>query len=74
MVRGMIGAIIGFIVIEIDTVSNIAIASRKDAMDLRAGLELSKLKVNDTVRVRIIAVGVKHIIVELYGKGYYKSR
>ena len=28
MVRGMIGAIIDFIVIEIDTVSNIAIASR----------------------------------------------
>lgn len=43
-------------------------------MDLRAELELSKLKVNDTVRVRIIAVDVKHIIVELYGKGYYESR
>lgn len=68
MVRGMFGAIIDFIVIEIDTVSNIAIASRKDAMELRAKLELPKLKVNDTVKVRILAVGVKHIIVELYGK------
>ena len=37
-------------------------------MELRATLELSKLKVNDIVRVRILAVGVKHIIVELYGK------
>ena len=68
MVRGMFGAIIDFIVIEIDTVSNIATASRKDAMELRAKLELPKLKVNDTVKVRILAVGVKHIIVELYGK------
>ena len=68
MIRGMLGAEIDFIVIEIDTVSNIAIASRKDAMELRTELELSKLKNNDTVRVRILAVGVKHIIVELYGK------
>lgn len=66
-IRGMLGAEIDFIVTEIDTTSNIAIASRTDAMELRAELELPKLKVNDTVRVRIIAVGVKHIIVELYG-------
>lgn len=68
MIRGMLGAEIDFIVLEIDDVSNIAIASRKDAMELRSQLELPKLKVNDTVKVRIIAVGVKHIIVELYGK------
>lgn len=68
MIRGMLGAEIDFIVIEIDDISNIAIASRKDAMELRSQLELPKLKVNDTVKVRILAVGVKHIIVELYGK------
>jgi len=68
MIRGMLGAEIDFVVIEIDTISNIAIASRKAAMELRAELELSKLKVNDAVKVRILAVGVKHIIVELYGK------
>lgn len=68
MIRGMLGAEIDFIVLEIDNISNIAIASRKDAMELRSQLELPKLKVNDTVKVRIIAVGVKHIIVELYGK------
>ena len=68
MIRGMLGAEIDFVVMEIDEISNIAIASRKDAMELRAKLELPKLKQNDTVRVRIIAVGIKHIIVELYGK------
>ena len=67
VIRGMLGAEIDFIIIEIDTLSNIAIASRIDAMLLRQELELPKLKVNDTVRVRIIAVGVKSIIVELYG-------
>lgn len=68
MIRGMLGAEIDFIIVEIDTVANIAIASRKNAMELRAELELPKLKVNDTVRVRILAVGVKHILVELYGR------
>ena len=68
MIRGMLGAEIDFIVIEIDSTSNIAIASRKDAMILRSQIEFQKLKENDVVRVRILAVGVKHIIVELYGK------
>lgn len=68
IIRGMIGAEIDFIVMEIDTTSNIAIASRKDAMQLRSKLELPKLKANDTAKVRILAVGVKHILVELYGK------
>ena len=68
MIRGMLGAEIDFIIMEIDTISNIAIASRKDAMELRAELELPKLKINDIVRVRILAVGVKHILVELFGK------
>lgn len=68
IMRGMLGAEIDYIVMEIDTVANIAIASRKDAMELRAKLELTKLKSNDVVRVRIVSVGIKHIIVELYGK------
>ena len=68
MIRGMLGSEIDFIVIQIDTTSNIAIASRVDAMQLRASLELPKLKVNDTAKVRILAVGIKHILVELYGK------
>lgn len=68
MIRGMIGAEIDFIIIEIDITSNIAIASREDAMQLRSKIELPKLKINDVVKVRIIAVGIKHILVELYGK------
>ena len=68
IIRGMLGAEIDFIVMEIDTISNIAIASRKDAMQLRAELELPKLKKNDVVRVRILSAGIKHIIVDLYGK------
>ena len=68
MIRGMLGAEIDFIIIEIDTTANVAIASRKDAMQLRSELELPKLKLNDIVKVRILAVGLKHIIVELYGK------
>ncbi len=68
IIRGMIGAEIDFIIIEFDSISNIAIASRTDAMKIRANLELPKLKINDTVKVRILAVGVKHVLVELYGK------
>lgn len=64
----MLGAEIDFIVIEIDTISNIAIASRKDTIKLRTQLELPKLKVNNTVRVRTFAVGIKDIVVELYEK------
>lgn len=68
MLRGMLGSEIDFIVMEIDETTNLAIASRIDAMNLRAKLELPNLKLNDNIKVRIIAVGIKHIIVEMYGK------
>lgn len=68
MLRGMLGSEIDFIVMKIDETTNLAIASRIDAMNLRAKLELPKLKLNDNIKVRIIAVGIKHIIVEMYGK------
>lgn len=68
ILRGMLGAEIDFIVIKIDMITNIAIASRKDAMQLRAMIELPKIRKNDIARVRILAVGIKHILVELYGK------
>ncbi len=68
MLRGMLGSEIDFIVMEIDETTNLAIASRIDAMNLRAKLELPKLKLNDNIKVRVIAVGIKHIIVEMYGK------
>lgn len=56
LISGMIGAEIDFIVIEYDFDTNIAIASRTMAMELRKQLELPKLKVNDVVKVRIVAV------------------
>lgn len=68
LIRGMLGAEIDFIILEFDEVANIAIGSRIDAMKIRAEIEIHKLKVNDIIRVRIIAVGVKHILVDMYGK------
>lgn len=68
VIRGMLGAEIDFIILEYDEVANIAIASRIDAMKLRSQIELPKLKINNTVRVRIVGVGIKHIVVDLYGK------
>ena len=64
----MLGAEIDFIILEYDNVSNIAIASRLKAMELRSQIELPRLKENGTIKVRIIAVGVKHILVDMYGK------
>lgn len=68
IIRGMLGAEIDFIVLEYDEVASIAIGSRIEAMKLRSQIELPKLKINDTVRVRIVGVGIKHIVVDLYGK------
>ena len=53
IIRGMIGAEIEFFVMEIDTISNIAIASKIDAIELRKQLEIPNLRVNDIVRIRI---------------------
>lgn len=68
IIRGMLGAEVDFVVLEYDEVATIAIGSRIEAMELRSQLELPKLKKNDTVRVRIVGVGIKHIVVDLYGK------
>ena len=68
IIRGMLGAEIDFIVLEYDEVANMAIGSRINAMKLRSQIELPKLKINDTARVRIVGVGIKHIVVDLYGK------
>lgn len=68
ILRGLLGATIDFIVVEIDKTSEIVIASRIAAMELRSQIELPKLKVNDIVLVRIVATARKHIIVDLYGK------
>lgn len=66
LIRGMIGAEIDFIVIEYDNITNIAIASRVLAMELRSKIELPKIKQNDIARTRIVAVSRKYIIVDFY--------
>ena len=66
--RVMKGAEKDFIILEYDETAGISIGSRVDAMKLRSELEIPKLKENDTIRVRVVAVGIKHIIVDLYGK------
>ncbi len=68
LLRGMIGAEIDFIVLEYDVISDIAIASRIDAMKLRASLEIPKLRDSDVARTRIVTVGRKHVVVDFYGK------
>lgn len=67
IIRGMLGSEIDFIILEFDSISQIAIASRLEAMELRTKIEIPKLQINDVVRVRIIAVGIKNILVDLYG-------
>lgn len=67
IIRGMLGSEIDFIVLEFDETCEIAIASRLEAMRLRAEIEIPKLKINDSAKVRIIAVGIKSILVDLYG-------
>lgn len=66
LIRGMLGAEIDFIVVEYDSISNIAIASRSLAMELRSKIELPKIKINDIVRTRIVAVSRKYVIVDFY--------
>lgn len=68
VIRGMLGAEIDFIVLKYDDIANIAIGSRIDAMNLRSQIELPKIKKNDVAKVRIVGVGIKHIMVDLYGK------
>lgn len=67
IIRGMLGSEIDFIVLDFDSTAEIAIGSRLDAMKIRAKIEIPKLKINDVVKVRIIAVGIKSVLVDLYG-------
>lgn len=67
IISGMLGSEIDFIVLDFDFTAEIAIGSRLEAMNIRAKIEISKLKINDVAKVRIIAVGTKNVLVDLYG-------
>lgn len=67
VIRSMMGAEIDFVVRAIDTENEMAMASRKYAMELRRKLELPKHKEGDIIQVRVDAVGRDAVYVEAYG-------
>ncbi|MCR3761452.1 S1 RNA-binding domain-containing protein [Clostridium felsineum] len=70
VIRSMIGAEIDFIVMNFQEENKIAIASRKEAMELRKNLELKKHKVGDKISVRVTSVGRNNCRVDCYGIEY----
>ena len=66
--RNMLGARIDFIIIEIDEKSNMAIASRIKAMEIKQKIEFTKYGKDDIVEASVISIGVKHIKVNCLGK------
>lgn len=66
--RNMLGSKIDFIVLEIDEISNIAIASRKNAMEIKQKIEFEKYFKDDIVKATVISIGIKHIKVNCLGK------
>lgn len=67
-IRNMLGARIDFIVIEIDEESEMAIASRIKAMEIKQKIEFPKYEKDDIVQAIVISVGIKHIKVNCLGK------
>ncbi len=66
--RNMLGASIDFIIIEIDETSNIAVASRKKAMNIKQEINFPKYYKGDIVYATIISIGIKHIKINCLGK------
>jgi small subunit ribosomal protein S1 len=67
ILRGLIGAEIDFVVIDIDKDKGTAIASRKDGMELRKIHEFYKHSKGEKILARIIGIGRSHVIAEAYG-------
>lgn len=66
--RNMIGSELRFVIIEIDKLTNKAVASRKKAMELLQKIQLKKYSIGDTVYSKVISVYPKFIDVECLGK------
>ena len=66
--RNMLGASIDFIIIEIDEISNIAVASRKKAMKIKQEINFQKYYKGDIICANIISIGIKHIKINCLGK------
>lgn len=67
ILRNMMGAEVKFIVVEIDKISEKAVASRVKALSRIQELNLKKLEVNEKVHAKVIGVWKKYIRVECVG-------
>lgn len=65
--RNMIGAELRFVIVEIDRLTDKAVASRKKAMEAIRKIQLKKYEKNDKVFARVISVNNKFIDVECLG-------
>ncbi len=65
--RSMIGSELRFIIVEIDKLTNKAVASRKRAMEVIKRVQLKKYNKNDKVFARVVSVSAKYIDIECLG-------
>ena len=65
--RNMIGSEIRFIIVEVDKLTNKAVASRKMALEKIRKIELKKYEKQDKVFARVISVFSKYIDIECLG-------
>lgn len=65
--RNMIGSEIRFIIVEVDKLTNKAVASRKMALEKIRKIELKKYEKQDKVFARVISVFPKYIDIECLG-------
>lgn len=66
--RNMIGAELRFVIIEVDKLTNKAVASRRKAMELLQKIQFKKYTIGDKVYSKVISVYPKFIDVECLGK------
>ena len=66
-IRNLLGSKIKFIILESDKITNIAVASRKKAMEKIRNMQLKKYDVGDKIYAKVISVFSKYIIVECLG-------
>lgn len=66
-IRNLIGSRIRFIILESDKITNIAVASRKKAMEKIKNMQLKKYEAGDKIYAKVISVFNKYIVIECLG-------
>ena len=66
-IRNLIDSKIQFIILESDKITNIAVASRKKAMEKIKNMQLKKYEAGDKIYAKVISVFNKYIIIECLG-------